>query len=165
MVIIYCYKPIGYVKRGIPRDKGESTKSRYEYVSVIEVLDEYVDGLDGLEEFSHIIVIWAMHRRREVKLRVRPHGDIEAPLVGVFASRSPSRPNKIGLTIVKLDRVDGNKLYVRGLDAWTGTPILDIKPYDYYDIVRDPRVPEWFKMYWGKRAKMYSEVAPWLGPC
>ncbi len=158
------YKPIGVVVRGLQREG--MNPSRYSYVAEIRVLDDYLEGLEGLGSYSHVIVVFHMHEVRGYKLRVVPWGRSDiAPQVGVFATRSPMRPNPIGVSACLLEEVNPPILKVRGLDAYEGTPVLDIKPYDYYDIVRNPRVPEWFKRYWAERKKGYDDVAPWLGPC
>jgi tRNA-Thr(GGU) m(6)t(6)A37 methyltransferase TsaA len=163
-----CFKPIGVVEEGLyrPGERG-AAKSRYEIVSVIRVFDEFVEGLDGLDEYSHIIVVYWMHEEREVKLRVKPWSVERYPEVGIFATRFPPRPNPIGITVVELLSLEKPKVKVKGLDAWSGTPVLDLKPYDYYDVVKNPRVPWWFKDRWEElRLKRdYRRVAPWLGPC
>ncbi len=112
------------------------------------VLDESLsDGLDGLEEFSHILILYWMHRAAEaepVRVRRRPRGRADMPEVGIFAQRAPQRPNPIGVAAVKLLRREKNRLFVQGLDAINGTPVLDVKPYvPAYDAVESPRVPEW----------------------
>lgn len=162
----YCFEPIGIVVKGLPKNKSSGISSRYQFVAEIKIFEEYLDGLRGLEEYSHIIVIWVLDRRRRVTLLSHPHGDPSAPLVGVFATRSPNRPTPIGLTVVELVRIDGSSIFVRGLDAWTGTPILDIKPYDYYDHVNSLHVPDWFIKYWVRKniELGYSKIVPWLGP-
>ena len=95
----------------------------------IVVDPEYAEGLYKLEKFKYIYVIYYIHKvRREVSMIVTPpwaHGTE----VGVFASRSPVRPNPIGLSIVKVKKVSGNEVHCTGLDAFDGTPLLDIKPY------------------------------------
>ncbi|MCI2415687.1 MAG: tRNA (N6-threonylcarbamoyladenosine(37)-N6)-methyltransferase TrmO [Candidatus Aramenus sp.] len=127
------FKPIGYVRRG----KGASRK---EIVDLV-VLEEYAEGLKGIEEFSHLIVLYFMHLAKEDKLA----RELDGVEVGVFATRSPNRPNPIGLSVVELLSVEGNVLKVRGINAFDGTPILDIKPYDEWDSVQNPRVPEWYR--------------------
>jgi len=135
-------------------------------ISTIRIFDEFANGLDSLEEYSHIIVIYCMHEVREVKLRVKPWGVEKYPEVGVFATRPPIRPNPIGITVVELVSIEKPVIKVRGLDAWAGTPVLDIKPYDYYDDVKNPRVPWWFKEKWDewKYKWKYEKRTPWLGP-
>ncbi len=116
--------------------------------SQIEILNEFRDGLTGIEEFSHLIILYWMHRRDSEEERrtllVYPRRHAVKVLKGVFACRSPSRPNPIGLCVVELVRVEGNMLTVRGLDAFENSPIIDIKPYlPRNDSIPDARVPEW----------------------
>ncbi|WP_069806573.1 tRNA (N6-threonylcarbamoyladenosine(37)-N6)-methyltransferase TrmO [Vulcanisaeta thermophila] len=161
-------KPIGIVERGFPRyDDPERSmyRTRYEFIGIVRIYDEFMEGLTGLEEYSHVILIYWMHDVKERTLRVRLRGyDKE---VGIFATRYPPRPNPIGVSVLELVKLDPPRLWLRGLDAWTGTPVIDLKPYDYYDIVKRPRVPrefeeEWFRSY---VEKGYGELVPWLGPC
>ncbi len=93
----------------------------------IEVLDEFQDGLADLDGFSHIILLYHFHRSDSFNLQVVPFMDSEER--GLFSTRAPKRPNSIGLSIVKLDRVEDNILYVKNIDVLDGTPLLDIKPY------------------------------------
>jgi len=93
----------------------------------IEIFPGFARGLDGLEGFSHIIVIFHFHRAGGAKLVVVPPGRSEPR--GVFATRSPHRPNPLGLSVLKLLGRDGRVLQVSGLDLIDGTPVLDIKPY------------------------------------
>jgi tRNA-Thr(GGU) m(6)t(6)A37 methyltransferase TsaA len=89
---------------------------------------EYVEGLYKLNEFDHVLVIFGFHRKRKVMMKVHPMHDTSRPLIGVFASRSPKRPNRIGLTRVDLISVEDNIVTVKGLDAYDGSPVFDIKP-------------------------------------
>ena len=92
-----------------------------------EIFPEYADGLRDLEGFSHIYLIYHLHQAPPAKLLVKPFlQDIEH---GIFATRAPCRPNPIGLSIVKLERREGNILHLDGIDLLDGTPLLDIKPY------------------------------------
>jgi tRNA-Thr(GGU) m(6)t(6)A37 methyltransferase TsaA len=121
-------------------------KRRYNSDIIIRTKYEY--GLKGIEEFSHLnIVFWMnrIHEKERKDLKVRPRGRSDMPLIGVFATRSPHRPNPIGLTLVELIRKKRNILTVKGLDAINGTPILDLKPYDKWDIAENIRVPNWWK--------------------
>jgi len=102
--------------------------------STIKIEPPFLPALLGLERHSHLIVLYWFHLRdnpehRET-LQVTPPRHEGAPLTGVFACRSPSRPNPIGVTMVRLERVDGGRLVVRGLDALEGSPIVDLKPYN-----------------------------------
>jgi tRNA-Thr(GGU) m(6)t(6)A37 methyltransferase TsaA len=107
----------------IPRGLG--TKHTAE--GVLEVLPEFEAGLKDIEGFSHLVVVWVFHKSEGYNLIGPSPSDDK--LHGVFASRSPRRPNPIGLTAVELLRRQGNSLYVRGVDMLDGTPVLDIKPY------------------------------------
>ena len=117
-------------------------------LSRIRLFPKYCDGIFRLKDFSHVIVLYWFHERdnedeRRV-LRVVPKRHQAREEVGVFASRSPSRPNPIGLCVVRLVKVDGCVLVVEGLDAFEGSPVIDIKPYlPRGDFVADARAPDW----------------------
>jgi len=96
-------------------------------LGTVEVFDEYLDGLDDLGGFSHIILLYHFHRSGPYRLRVTPF--LDTRLRGLFATRAPSRPNPIGLSVVELVGIDGKMLTIRGLDILDDTPVLDIKPY------------------------------------
>ena len=96
----------------------------------LEIHQKYLDGLHGIENLKQIYMLYWMHQLNEEdrkRLKVHPRGNKDRPLTGVFALRSPMRPNPIGLTLVELVKREGNNLYVKGLDALDGTPIIDIK--------------------------------------
>jgi tRNA-Thr(GGU) m(6)t(6)A37 methyltransferase TsaA len=119
-------KPIGVVHSEI-KERGHGHQLA---TATIEIDKSLTEALDNLDEFSHIIVIFWFHKSNKpapVKVTPRHHG-LTTP-IGVFASRSPDRPNPIGKTTVKLLKREGNILTVEGLDAMDGTPVLDIKPY------------------------------------
>lgn len=101
--------------------------AKHEADGVLEILAEFEQGLTDIEGFSHLFVIWMFHQAEGFSLLGTPPTD-DRPH-GVFATRSPYRPNPIGLTVVELIRREGPRLYVRGVDMLDGTPILDIKPY------------------------------------
>jgi tRNA-Thr(GGU) m(6)t(6)A37 methyltransferase TsaA len=101
--------------------------AKHEAEGVLEILAEFEQGLADVEGFSHLFVIWMFHKAEGYSLLGTPPTD-DRPH-GVFATRSPWRPNPIGLTVVELIRREGPRLYVRGVDMLDGTPILDIKPY------------------------------------
>ena len=151
------------VVEGIAKEK-KRRKRRYETLSKVRVFKQFTDGLSGISEYSHLVVIWHMHRENKVRLKVKRRGNSETPEVGIFATHFPPRPNHIATTVVELVRISGSSLTVRGLDAWPGSPVLDIKPYDYWDIVKKPKVPNWFKSFWDEASSNYAQVAPWLGP-
>jgi tRNA (adenine37-N6)-methyltransferase len=134
--------PIGYVRTEAVGDEVKD-KTR---TSEIVLKPEFEAALDGIGDYSHLHVLFWMHEIQKEKravLKVHPRGRIDLPLVGVFAVRTNFRPNPIGMTLVELVKVQGNVLTVRGLDAFNGTPVLDIKPYDSWDIAEELRVPKW----------------------
>ena len=101
--------------------------AKHEAEGVLNILPEFEPGLQDIEGFSHLIVVWTFDRSQGYELLAHPPSD-DRPH-GVFATRSPFRPNPIGLTAVELLRREGPRLHVRGVDMLDGTPILDIKPY------------------------------------
>jgi len=123
------YKPIGIIHSPFKEPKGtpiQPTGAR-NIDATVELFPEYVEGLKDLEGFSHIILIYHFHLSKHRSLRVKPYMDDE--LRGVFATRAPSRPNPIGISVVRLVKVEGNILHIQDVDAVDGTPLLDIKPY------------------------------------
>lgn len=125
----FTMKPIGYVRSSY-RSTAEVPKglgAKHEAEGVLEVLPELEAGLTDIEGFSHLIVVWVFDRAEGFELVGTPPCDSRPH--GVFATRSPRRPNPIALTTVELVRREGRKLHVRGVDMLDGTPILDIKPY------------------------------------
>jgi tRNA-Thr(GGU) m(6)t(6)A37 methyltransferase TsaA len=125
----YNFKPVGTVSNEIKQP------GRFHFdgtVSTIVLVPKYARALDGIEEFSHIVVIFWLDRIKRVErtiLKTHPRRDLSLPLTGIFATRSPSRPNPIGVSTVKLLGVNANIITVMGLDAVDGTPVIDIKPY------------------------------------
>jgi tRNA-Thr(GGU) m(6)t(6)A37 methyltransferase TsaA len=121
--------PIGFVRNSIKEPGIEDWRT---VTSEIIIKEDLKEALSRIDEFSHIIVIYWMHKlppsQRSI-IKVHPKANQNLPLVGVFASRSPARPNPIGVTTVKLLERRDNVLKVTGLDAINGTPVLDIKPY------------------------------------
>jgi tRNA-Thr(GGU) m(6)t(6)A37 methyltransferase TsaA len=121
--------PVGFVHSPfsqaaqVPRGLG----AKHEEDGVLEILPEFEAGLKDIEGFSHLYVLWAFDRSQGYELVGTPPCDPRPH--GVFATRSPRRPNPIGLTVVRLLGRQGNQLQVRGVDMVDGTPILDIKPY------------------------------------
>ncbi len=124
-------EPIGYVRNEI-----EESTDFTDVVSEIVIRPELVDGLYRIDESKEIDVLFWFDRSTGPKMRLHPKGDPDIPLVGVFATRSPNRPNPIGVTRVRLLSVNGNILTVKGLDAFNGTPVLDLKPAHRRDRIR-----------------------------
>ena len=126
---MFPMRPIGYVRspyvntREIPKGLG----AKHDAEGVLEVLAEFEPGLADIEGFSHLYVIWAFDRAEGFDLTATPPSDNRPH--GVFATRSPRRPNPLALTVVELIGRDGCALRVRGVDMLDATPILDIKPY------------------------------------
>jgi tRNA-Thr(GGU) m(6)t(6)A37 methyltransferase TsaA len=135
-------KAIGIVRNEIRQPTRQDSK---DVISEIVVERSLTEALDDLDDFSHIIVIYWIHQSRHpAPTKVRPRGNPERALTGVFATRSPSRPNPIGKATVRLLQRQGNILKVKGLDAIDGTPVIDIKPYiPGYDSVDNAKVPPW----------------------
>ena len=135
-------KPIGFVRNEI---KQPATLDFKNIVSEIVIDSSLTEALDSLDEFSHIIVLYWMHRSdRQPPLKIHPRGKAELPLVGLFATRSPNRPNPVGKATVRLLERRDNILRVEGLDAIDGTPVIDIKPYlPHNDSMDNVKVPPW----------------------
>ena len=159
---IITLAPIGIIRTDKSADeirgslKGVSGK--------IIIFDEYTPGLDGIEGFSHLIVIAYLHKTTDVHrrtLKVHPFKrfvrfgmDIsDVPEVGVFCTDSPHRPNPIALIIVKLKKREGNTLHVDGLDLFDGTPVLDLKPYTPARYIENIDVPAWYSSFRDKVLK------------
>jgi len=136
--------PIGFVRNSVTEPKREDWES---VISEIIINEDFKEALSGIEEFSHIIVIYWMHRistsERSV-LKVHPRRNQNLPLVGVFATRSPARPNPIAIATVKMLERKDNILKVVGLDAIDGTPVLDVKPHiPGSDSPAATKTPDW----------------------
>lgn len=127
--MVVKYKPIGIVHspfsslEGMPIQPAGAAGIQ----GTVEVLPEYQDGLKDLEGFSHIILLYHFHRSTDFMLEVIPFLDSESR--GVFATRAPRRPNPIGLSVVKLQKIEDNILHIENVDMLDGTPLLDVKPY------------------------------------
>ena len=127
-----------------PRDEGWGG-----VVSAIRIDPALAEGLLELQHFSHAVVVFLMHEARfdpATHLTRHPRDRVDLPRVGIFAQRARHRPNPIGVTTVRIERVEQGTLVVRGLDAIDGTPVLDIKPHvPAFDAPPHPRVPEWME--------------------
>jgi len=136
-------KPIGEVRNNINLPLREGWE---EVVSELILDANLEEAIEGLEQFSHIIVVFWMHKvppERGTPTKVHPRGRQDLPLVGLFATRAPYRPNPVGVTIVRLLERQGNVLKVKGLDAVNGTPVIDIKPYLPRNGVIEVTFPQW----------------------
>ena len=135
--------PIGFVRRTSP-DENDRDRS---LVSRVVLDEDLAPALDGIEEWSHIYVIFWLNRVVRTEVPVLHHPS-NGP--GILAARSPIHPNPIGLTLVELVKREENVLWVKGLDAYDGTPVLDVKPYPDWEqgrfiVATDFRVPAWLK--------------------
>jgi tRNA-Thr(GGU) m(6)t(6)A37 methyltransferase TsaA len=147
------FRPIGVVRTQASDD--EIRERSRELEATIEIFPEFQEALDGLDGFSHIFVLSHLNRLRAEQigvLKVRPRRLVskgfkleELPLVGVFALDSPSRPNPIALSLVRLVRRQGRELTVSGLDCFDGTPVLDIKAYRDDYRADQYRLADWYK--------------------
>ncbi|MFX1448343.1 MAG: tRNA (N6-threonylcarbamoyladenosine(37)-N6)-methyltransferase TrmO [Promethearchaeota archaeon] len=139
-------KAIGTVERISANEKDKDRR----LISKIVINKELTKALDGIEDFSHIYVIFWMHQVKETEYLHHPSKLKESKPIGIFATRAPIHPNPIGLTLVELLKREVNVLSVRGLDAYDGTPVLDIKPYPDWEhgmciVVDDFKIPKWLR--------------------
>jgi tRNA-Thr(GGU) m(6)t(6)A37 methyltransferase TsaA len=142
---------IGVVRRPGMADPDSETYYDPWAETALDILPRWADALDGIERYSHLFVIFWLDRVRRVRAArpFRPEGRADMPEVGLFATRSPIRPNPIGVSTPRLLRREGATLWVSGIDAWPGTPILDLKGYTPRDDVRpEATVPEWLEALW-----------------
>jgi tRNA-Thr(GGU) m(6)t(6)A37 methyltransferase TsaA len=139
------YRPIGIIHSPFGEPKGTPIQpsAALGVEGTVEVFPKYADGLKDLEGFSHIILLYHFHLSKEPSLEVKPYMD-EQPR-GVFATRAPSRPNPIGISVVPLVKIEGNVLHVRNVDIVDKTPLLDIKPYVPDFDVRDVEKTGWLE--------------------
>jgi tRNA-Thr(GGU) m(6)t(6)A37 methyltransferase TsaA len=142
------FEPIGMIRTPFTKPEGMPIQptGAAGVRGTVEVFPDFAEGLEDLDGFSHIVLIYHFHRASAPKLTVIPFLDSEKR--GVFATRAPSRPNPIGLSVVRLVRVEGTILYVENVDILDGTPLLDIKPH-----VPDLDAPPADRVGWLKRAK------------
>ena len=138
-------KPIGFVKNKVeqPRFGGFAKE-----VSEIIIDKKFTKALDGIEDYSHVIIVYWMDRVKGRVIKHVPQGKKGiVPEVGIFSCRCPERPNPIAITTVRLLERSGNKIKVQGLDILNNTPVIDIKPYwPQYDKVEGGKIPDWVNM-------------------
>ena len=138
--------PIGIVRNEVKEPMREGWE---EVASEIVFEESLAECLEGVEEFSHIIVVFWMHRAPAMERpvgKIHPRGRADLPLVGIFATRTPHRPNPLGVSTVRLVERKGNVLKVIGLDVIDGTPVIDIKPYiPPLDSPSPVKVPDWVR--------------------
>jgi tRNA (adenine37-N6)-methyltransferase len=148
------YKPIGVIHSPfkVPLDVPIQSAAAKNVTGSVELLPEYMDGLTDVEGFSHLILIYHFHLAKEYSLRGKPF--LDDRLHGLFSTRTPSRPNPIGISVVHLTRVEKNLLQIQDVDILDGTPLLDIKPYvPEFDKRKTERIG-WLKK---KVSKMHSK--------
>jgi tRNA-Thr(GGU) m(6)t(6)A37 methyltransferase TsaA len=136
-------KPIGFVQTKAADDEVRNKT----HTSQLVLNKELTTALEGIEDFSHLFVLFWLDKtttEQRKLLKVHPRRRKDLPLIGIFATRTMTRPNPIGLTLVELVKVEGNVLTVQGLDAFNGTPVIDIKPFDSWDNAENAKVPEWW---------------------
>ncbi len=147
------YRPIGVIHtaftdlEGMPiqPSRGKGAKG------TVEVFPEYADGLADLDGFSHVVLLYHLHRSKGFSLRVTPFLDTRER--GLFATRAPRRPNPIGLSVVRLLGIEGGRISVQDLDILDGTPLLDIKPYvSDFDHCTDVRMG-WLEKVKGRKTR------------
>ena len=135
---VITYKPIGIIHTPFNNVEGmpiQPTGAKG-VEGIIEIFPEFVDGLKDLDGLSHIILLYHLHLTGDYKLLVKPFMDDE--IHGIFATRAPKRPNPIGLSVIKLNRIEGNSIYVENIDVLNNAPLIDIKPFVFdFDSVSD----------------------------
>lgn len=133
-------KPIGFVKNNIKEPRFGNFASE---ISEIIVDEKFTEALKGIDDYSHVIIVYWMNKVRDYVITHQPQGNPAVPIVGIFSCRCPERPNPVAITTVRLVGHEGNRIKVKGLDILDSTPIIDIKPYwPQYDKV-DGKIPDW----------------------
>lgn len=124
-----AYKQIGIIHSPFKKIEGMpiQPKAAKNVKGRVEVFKEYEPGLEGIEDFSYIMLLYSFHLIGKAELKVKPY--MGSSLKGVFATRAPARPNPIGISVVKLTKREGNILFIENVDIVDSTPLLDIKPY------------------------------------
>lgn len=151
------YQPIGVVHSPFTKPEGTPIQpaADKDTAAVIEIFTGFSEGLSDLEHFSHIYVFFHMHLAGENGLTVIPFLDTNPH--GVFATRSPGRPNPIGISVVCLEKIEGNKLFVKNIDILDGSPVLDIKPYiPQFDVFQTTK-NGWFEEHAHKMENMKDD--------
>jgi tRNA-Thr(GGU) m(6)t(6)A37 methyltransferase TsaA len=128
-MIEISYKQIGVIHSPYKAQKGTPIQPRggENVEGTAEVFSQYKEGLAGLEGFSHVILLYHFHLIKQISLTVKPFLDQDEQ--GIFATRAPVRPNPIGISVVRLMRIEDNRLFIQDMDIVDGTPLLDIKPF------------------------------------
>jgi len=153
-------EPIGVVRNKYPH--GQKPPTWQGTSARIEIDPRWTAALEGLEEFSHVNVLCYLHRMRgkAPTLQIHPQGNTDMPKVGLFATRTPLRPNPISLTVVRLIERRDNVLHVQNLDMYDGTPVLDLKPYlTRGDYQPQATGPEWIYRLWALHDRQREGLA------
>ena len=142
--------PIGIIRSPYKQVKDIPIQGKFkpEVKAYIELKDEYAPGLKDLDGFSHAIIIYYFHKSQKEEVVGKPF--LEDKEHGIFAIRSPHRPNHIGLSVVKIEGVEENKLHFSEVDILDQTPVLDIKPYVKHFDVRDNTISGWLEKHFQK---------------
>ena len=140
-------EPIGKIHSPYKKSKQIPIQGRFkeDVEAFLELKNEYVKGFKDLDKFSHCILIYHLHKSDKITIEGKPF--LENEKHGIFAIRSPHRPNHIGLSVVKIKRINGNKLYFTQVDMLDGTPLLDIKPYVKYFDNRKNVISGWLEKH------------------
>ena len=150
---VISMKPIGIIHSPYKEAKGTPIQGVFDEKSEawVELKEPFAKGLKDLDGFSHAILLYHFHQSKREEIVGKPY--LEDKEHGIFAMRSPHRPNHIGLSVVKLKRIEGNRLYFTEVDILDGTPLLDIKPYVKQFDCRDDAVSGWIEKHFqdGKR--------------
>lgn len=134
-------KPIGFVKNNVKEPRFGNFANE---ISEVIVDEKFTEALDGIDDYSHVIIVYWMDKVKNHVIKHQPQGNPNVPIVGILACRCPARPNPIAITTVKLLEHNGNKIKVKCLDVLDGTPVIDIKPYwPQYDKVENCKIPDW----------------------
>jgi len=150
--------PIGIVHSPYKNAKGIPIQGKFknEAEAYVELSKKYQPGLKDLDDFSHAILIYYFHNEKEEKLTARPY--LEKEEHGIFAIRSPYRPNRIGISIVKISKIEQNRLYFTEVDVFDGTPVIDIKPYVEYFDKREQIKNGWIEKHFKEKTEIPKQA-------
>lgn len=127
----------------VPRGTSIQSVAATEIKGTVEIFPQFAEGMQDMDGFSHVILIYHFHLVKETSLKVVPFMDDQ--MHGIFSTRAPNRPNPIGISVVRLVRIEGNILHIQDLDIVDGTPLLDMKPYVPEFDVRDAEKSGWLQ--------------------
>ena len=155
---IITMNPIGTIHSPYKQVKDMPIQGKFkpEVTAYVELKDEYALGLKDLDGFSHAIIIYHFHKSEKIEIEGKPF--LEDNKHGVFAIRSPHRPNHIGLSVIKIEKIEDSKLHFSEVDVLDGTPVLDIKPYVKYFDARDNTVSGWVDKHFQSTDMPYKTI-------